>query len=341
MSTTSPAANAVPKVSVFMMAYNHAPYIGQALDSALAQQTSFTVEIVVGEDCSTDDTRSIIMGYMQRYPGRIRALFHDINIGASLNQVLVLEACTGQYIAMLEGDDYWTDPCKLQKQVDFLDKNLDFALCVHNQAIVSANGSLTGKLVNSVQPFDTYTVEQLAKGNIIPSASSVYRNNMTAGPLSTGVPEWFKNVKLGDYCLHMLMARFGKIKYLPGVMGAYRVHEQGAWSLQGVAKRNIYLFDSLELLKTEFDGEVYHELSAQQLFNLSEIADHSNATPDFNLTEFFAVRQEAILRLIKDNYSSFIKIHFMQQVALRSAEYRYGAIAIRPLRWLVRKVRKN
>jgi len=136
MTTSSYLPLAPPKVSVFMMAYNHAPYIAQALDSALAQQTTFTVEIVIGEDSSTDGTRNIVTDYVQRYPGRIRALLHETNLGASRNQVLVLEACTGEYIALLEGDDFWTDPYKLQKQVDFLDEHLDYAISAHNVTIV-------------------------------------------------------------------------------------------------------------------------------------------------------------------------------------------------------------
>lgn len=102
-------------VSVFMMTYNHENYIAQALDSILMQKINFGYEIIVGEDCSTDRTREIILSYAQRKPDLFKLILHDHNVGAKANQNAVLNACKGKYIAPCEGDDYWTDPYKLQK----------------------------------------------------------------------------------------------------------------------------------------------------------------------------------------------------------------------------------
>ena len=338
LNTNNSSEYLVPKVSVFMLTYNHEHYIRQALDSVLMQRTRFSVEIVLGEDCSTDTTRNIVLEYALKYPNCIRLLLHDTNVGSSINQYLVLKACTGEYIALLEGDDFWTDEYKLQKQVDFLDSHKDFALCTHNQAIVDADGQTTGALMNSLQPFDTWSVKDLAKGNLIPTASSLYRNNFTNGPSPTGVPVWLKEAKLGDYCMHMLTARFGKIKYMPEVMGAYRVHGAGAWGLKSLIARNIMLFDTLHLLKQEFQGTVKEHLVNQQISNLSKIADHGHATLEFNLPDFLTSRKESILELIKDDYSSFIQTHFSQQRATCSAEYRYGKLVLKPMRWLTGKI---
>lgn len=123
-------------VSVFMLAYNHEKYIAEAIESVLMQKTDFDFDIVIGEDCSTDATRHIVLEYAQKYPNKIKPILHNVNVGAMLNQMYVLEACTGKYVAMCEGDDYWTDPFKLQKQVDFLEANKEYVLTTHGYRIV-------------------------------------------------------------------------------------------------------------------------------------------------------------------------------------------------------------
>lgn len=106
-------------VTIISLTYNHEKYIAQALESILMQKVNFTYEIVVGEDCSKDRTREILIQYAEKHPDKFHLLLHEKNIGAAKNQNKVFENCKGKYIAMLEGDDYWTDPYKLQKQVDF------------------------------------------------------------------------------------------------------------------------------------------------------------------------------------------------------------------------------
>ena len=135
-------------VSVFMMAYNHEKYISEAIDGVLMQKTNFDFDIVIGEDCSTDNTRQIVLDYQQQYPGKVKLLLHEKNIGAMANQMAVFNACKGKYIAMCEGDDYWTDPYKLQKQVDFLEANEDYSICSHRYSFYSER---TKKFAN-----DTY-----------------------------------------------------------------------------------------------------------------------------------------------------------------------------------------
>ena len=106
------------KVSVCMITYNHERFIAQAVESALMQETDFDYEIVIGEDCSTDGTRQVLLDLHDRHPDRIRLLLREKNIGASHNFVGTLEACRGEYVAFLDGDDYWTCPNKLQKQAN-------------------------------------------------------------------------------------------------------------------------------------------------------------------------------------------------------------------------------
>ena len=118
-----------PKVSVSMLAYNHEKFISKAIESVLMQETEFDVELVIGEDNSPDNTREVIDSYVAKHPDKIKALYRDNNVGARQNGIEVWEACQGDYIAYLDGDDYWTDPLKLQKQADFMDKNPGCTIC--------------------------------------------------------------------------------------------------------------------------------------------------------------------------------------------------------------------
>ena len=134
-----------PKVSVFMMVYNHELYIRQAIESILSQKTNFDFNLVIGEDCSTDNTRSVVLNLFDKYPGKFKLLLHNNNIGAFANQVAVLSACKGKYVALCEGDDYWIDPNKLQKQVDFLETNPAYGLCFGEFIAVNKDGKMIEK----------------------------------------------------------------------------------------------------------------------------------------------------------------------------------------------------
>ncbi len=132
------------KVSVVCTAYNHAPYIRDALEGFLAQRTDFPVEILVNDDASTDGTAAILREYAARYPARIRVFCQEKNLyaqGLSPYDAALYPAARGDYIALCEGDDYWTDPEKLQRQADFLDAHPDYSACVHNTLLHYADGS--------------------------------------------------------------------------------------------------------------------------------------------------------------------------------------------------------
>ncbi len=128
------------KVSIMVLAYNHGKYIREALESMVTQETNFKYEIVIGEDCSTDDTRQIIMEYYKKYPDLIVPLFRKKNLGATRNLTSTLRRCTGEYVAFMECDDFWIDPLKLQKQADFLDEHKDYAGVFCDTKVVSRYG---------------------------------------------------------------------------------------------------------------------------------------------------------------------------------------------------------
>ena len=201
------------------------------LDGALMQQTIFPFEIVIGDDASTDRTQEIIRDYMDKYPGRIRAFLHGENQGpkeprefAGRNNVLaLLKACKGEYVAMCEGDDYWTDPLKLQKQVDFLDANPDFAICHHNVEVIYEDGS-PSHLFNNPDQKLVSTIEDILEDKwFMATASWLYRNHF----LSNDFADWHAKAAAGDWAVIIQLAAHGKIGYSPETMGIYRKHSAG------------------------------------------------------------------------------------------------------------------
>lgn len=260
----------IPLVSVCMITYNHANYIAQAIEGVIKQKTCFPIQIVIADDCSTDETRDIIERYAQKNSS-ITFLTREKNIGMMPNLIDAMSICTGDYLAFCEGDDFWTDPQKLQKQVDFLEGHPDYAICAHNLTIVRADGKSLNEFVRPENTEMQYDMHDLADKNMLATASCIYRNNFTSGHCPTGFPEWILKVKIGDYCLHMLAARHGKIKYFPEAMGSYRLHGGGVWTGESDFNRQVMFFHTISYLRIEFSGNIIQLLMHQQLKCLHEL----------------------------------------------------------------------
>jgi len=213
------------KVSVLMITYNHEKFVAQAIDSILMQKVDFDYEVVIGEDCSTDNTREIVIDYKRKFPDRIRLLLHQNNLGGRKNFAQALKTCRGEYIAMLEGDDYWTSPHKLQKQVDFLDSHPECAICFHSVRELYEDGSRTSWIFLPPGKKEIYTLEDLLERNLMATLSMMFRNGLFGE-----LPTWFYGTRMGDWPLNILNAQYGKIGYIDEVMGVYRVHNGGVWS---------------------------------------------------------------------------------------------------------------
>jgi glycosyltransferase involved in cell wall biosynthesis len=229
----SPRASA-PDVSVLMIAHNVEDYIAEALDSVLMQEVSFTYEIVVGEDCSTDRTREILLEYARRHQDRIRLILRDRNIGMNPNFAATYLECTGKYVALLDGDDFWTSRHKLQKQVDFMEAHPQCTICFHNAMVVYADGRQAphpfhmrepSHHISAHLPKPVSTLEDIARRNFIQTCSTMYR-----GGVVRELPDWYLTMPTFDWPLHVLHAEHGEIRYLDEVLGAYRVHPGGFWS---------------------------------------------------------------------------------------------------------------
>jgi glycosyltransferase involved in cell wall biosynthesis len=211
----------LPKASVWMITYNHENYIAQAIESVIHQVTTFDFELVIGEDCSTDATRKICLDFQEKYPNIIRVLEHTSNVGIHKNLINTLEDCSGEYIALLEGDDYWTDRSKLQKQVSFLSNHPEFVMCYQKTREIN---ELTGseKITNEHDNATTGMSELLERGWFMRTGSLVFRNG-----LIKNFPEWYYHHPSTDYMLHILLAQHGAIAFLNETTSVYRRHEGG------------------------------------------------------------------------------------------------------------------
>ena len=237
-------------VSIVSITYNHEKYIAQAIDSFLMQETNFDFEIIIGEDCSTDNTLEIIKEYKAKHPDKIELITSENNVGMMPNFIRTLEACKGKYIALCEGDDYWTDPLKLQKQVDFLEANDDYSICFHSVKVLS-NDKLINDTITKEVPENTDILD-LAKGNYIHTPSVVFRNNK--------FPTWLKDLPIGDYPLHLYNAQFGKIKKMDNLMAVYRVHPGGVHSMNNPDSNRIKWLFMLGTIAPFFEESIKREL---------------------------------------------------------------------------------
>lgn len=210
-----------PTLAVCLITYNQANYVKAAIDSILSQKVNFTWELVIADDYSTDGTRKILLEYKEKYPDLIKLILQKKNVGAERNWLDLISYPESKYIAYLEGDDYWSDPRKLQLQVDFLEKNPDYVMIFHPTKVFYENNEEKQTIWPNLTPNTELTTEALLKENFIPSNSVVYRRQN------------YKNIPLGvmpgDWYLHLYHAQFGKIGVIHKVMSAYRRHSEGTW----------------------------------------------------------------------------------------------------------------
>jgi glycosyltransferase involved in cell wall biosynthesis len=257
------------KLSVMMITYNHERFIAQALTSVLTQRVNFDYEIVVGDDCSTDGTRAIIVDFCRRYPDRIVPRLRNQNLGGPRNLIATLTSCRGDYVALLEGDDYWTCEEKLQKQVDFLDAHPDHALCCHRvQLLYETGAAQTGVYPSTVA--GSYTIDNLLEGNFVATCATMFCRN-----LLRILPNWYYELAPGDWALFALIAKHGKIALMDEVMAMYRVHSGGTWSLRPEVCRLSKSVQMLKVLDKHLDFQYANTIRRTvKLYDLQIAAGH-------------------------------------------------------------------
>lgn len=306
------------KVSVAMITYNHERFIAQALESALMQRTGFDYEIVVGDDCSSDRTPDVITQYAARHPGIIRPILNRSNLGMHRNSLQVLSACTGRYIAILEGDDHWTSPFKLKRQADYLDANSGCALCFHNVMIEYADASREPtRYCPPDQPAVSTGHDLIGRGNFIPACSKMFRREH----LET--PEWISTLKMGDWPGDILLSRHGTIGYIDEIMGTYLIHPGGAWyalrqDRVASCTAHIEMFEAL----AAHTGDTFRDaINAQLHDRYLTLAEEYAGSGDMSLSRRYAFRslksKRIDLRLVKAILRSCLPQLFMTARAMK------------------------
>lgn len=238
------------KISACIITYNQEDYIKSCLDGAISQVVDYDYEIVIGDDCSTDNTLKICKEYAERHPDKIRLLSRGKNMGMAANWADTILNCQGKYIAICEGDDYWTDKNKLQQQVDFLESNPDYALTFHKVSVLKADGELVEDFLTDVPAAHETLDDVVERGNYIHTPSIVFRNLIKEFP-----PEFFKS-PIADHFLYVLLAKHGKVKYLEDDMAVYR-HGVGVLTSQGAIKITTNLIRFYSCLLSYFQEDKY------------------------------------------------------------------------------------
>lgn len=233
------------KVSVSVVTYQHAKTAPQAIDSVLLQETDFDFEVIIGDDASVDGTREILERYHSYAPASVKTLLRQDNAGDAglTNVIATIDAAEGDYIAFLDGDDYWTDTAKLQKQADFLDAHPECALCAHRVEHLHDSGR-SALSPNAPQGSGSYDIGALILRNFAPKISTMLRRSAL-----DDLPGWYRSTKVAsaDWLLNVLAGRHGQIGFLNQVMAVHRIHQASVMAGHGAERM---LSDKLAAIAT-------------------------------------------------------------------------------------------
>jgi glycosyltransferase involved in cell wall biosynthesis len=266
-----------------MITYNHEQFIVEAIEGVLAQETNFNYQLILGEDFSTDGTRAICEEYADKYPDKVKLLPSDQNLGMMPNFIRTLKKCSGTYIALCEGDDYWIDSLKLQKQVDYLENNLDCSLVGTMNNILDTNEVLKKAVFDSGH----FNLSDLIEKHRCHTSTFLFRREQF------DIPSWFINTNAGDTSLIWLCALKGYIKVLPDFTSVYRIHDGGVISSKNIKDTHAVILENLEFLKNYFPS------------HLNEIASKIKARKSY-----FSLWDYSLLALLKRKTPLKEWIHF-------------------------------
>ncbi len=303
-----------PKVSVLCITYNHEKYIESTLEGFCRQKTDFDVEFIVADDCSTDGTQAIIKRYAAK-DRRIVPLLHKKNLGVAGNFESAAAMARGDYVALCEGDDYWIDPTKLQRQADQLDQDPDLSIVFHPVEVFNDSDGRFEYIYPASKP--QLTIWELVFENYIQTNSVMYRWRFQGG-----LPEWFDSLILPlDWYLHLCHAEIGKIGYNSRVMAKYRKHDGGIWSSAAAQPLQLwrrYGFQQLRLFRavSKIAGGLF--------------SDHTDHLFDYLLKELFLDAmvcndKDRIQRLVDEYEAALVRLKLLREAG--PANSRTGAPA--------------
>ncbi|MEO8769681.1 MAG: glycosyltransferase [Ferruginibacter sp.] len=257
-------------VAIWMVTYNHGKFIRDAIESVMVQKTSFDCKLYIGEDFSSDETRTICIELKNKYPGKIELFLNERNLGSEQNARNIYKQCfasSAKYIAMLEGDDYWSDSYKLQKQIDFLENNESFNACFHNVSIIDADNpeGQHQELVYQAGRKSEIGLDDLGDGDYMKTCSLVYRNQPAAFTPFMNDELPIRDTSLG-YCL---LFDGKKAKYVDETMAIYRKHFGGIISKVSYEEKLIFKLNSLKIYRN-----FYHDSILKPRLN-KQFEDHT------------------------------------------------------------------
>lgn len=307
-------------LSVSMVTYNHEKYISQAIEGVLMQKTTFNIQLVIGEDCSTDNTRSICLQYKEKYPELIKLVLHDKNVGSKQNAIDTLQACDGKYIALCDGDDYWIDKNKLQMQVDFLESNPDFTLSCHRAKYLNENK----KTLTVPKPLKRreFTQADVANHNFIQTLTVVYKADSI-----DKFPESFYTSKSSDYFINMLASKNGKINYMPDAMAVYRQHGGGIWTSLNQEKG---ILNTLAVLESFLADDTLGNDIKQNLKN-NIVRHHIQLYDILCKSGKKEEAEKSLIQVLSSDFSQSWSIELQSFINVKKAkEYKIGRILLKP-----------
>ncbi|MEN6291141.1 MAG: glycosyltransferase [Methanobacterium sp.] len=243
------------KISVIVTSYNHEKYIKKCIDSILMQKGHFDLEVIVGDDCSPDNTRKIVEEYQKQYPDIINLLPPAENMGVTKNLHRSLKVATGKYVAICEGDDYWTDPYKLQKQANFLEKRPECSICFNRISVFHDSTDIKNPNIHEKLTKTIYTTSELVSNNFIGNFSCcMYRNEVIKK-----LPDELYDMYTVDWMFNIACSEHGDIGFLNDEMSVYRIHDKSNWSSKDLSYKNLELSKNInrynEFLSFRYDSE--------------------------------------------------------------------------------------
>jgi len=292
------------KVSVSLITYNHKDFIAKTIESVLMQKVDFDYEIIIGDDCSNDGTNEILKAYQEKYPDKIQLILHPRRykeIPGRTNNLTNLYACRGEYIAMLDGDDYWISEDKLQKQVDFLENNPDFSLCFHNSLIFSQEAKFKKYLQSEKYPIlnlkSIYNQDFIASGlSIMPASSLLFRNR-----INRELPEWFREISSADYALTLILTSDGKAKFFKDIYSAYRKNQHNfSFKHKEVFGQFTNQWNQTLILEKQFKSLDFSKRKAITCYNYSSVLGNQKSYSKMLYYMFQAILYD------KDNIKNYL-----------------------------------
>lgn len=294
-----------PFVSIICNTYNHEKYIRDALDGFIMQKTDFPFEILVHDDASTDKTADIIREYEAKYPDLISAIYQTENQYSKderISMIYQYPRVKGKYIAICEGDDFWTDPLKLQKQINALEEHPEVDMCVCCAAKTN-NGVLCGKIMPSNEDC-IIPVERVIEGggDFVATCTHVIRTETAASPMG------FRDAFPYDYSLQIRGALRGGLLYLSDCMATYRIFGSGSWTagFYNNREKRVEISNSIEKMLSLLDAETEGKYSDVIQYKIKENEFYS-LNNDYKFKEMLSDKYREVYK--KQSFKNKLKIH--------------------------------